>query len=159
MYQTRIGHAHLKVRDLEQAVDFYTRVLKLKVIETVGDHYAFLTGGEMHHEIALQAIGENAAAQNVLAPGLYHIAFEVAGKAELAEAYLAVKAEKISASTVDHLISWAIYFTDPDGNGLEIYCDTRTERNISTWRGINEPLPENKLLAIINHQSVAVENG
>ena len=42
-YKTKIGHAHLKVRDLQRTIDFYTRFLGLKVTEVVGDHYAFLT--------------------------------------------------------------------------------------------------------------------
>ena len=52
----------------------------MKVTEIVGEHYAFLTAGAMHHEIALQAIGADAPAQLQHAPGLYHVAFEVADK-------------------------------------------------------------------------------
>jgi len=41
---------------------------------------------------------------------------------------------------VDHLISWAMYFDDPDGNGLEIYWDTREEPGgQKLWRGHNVP--------------------
>ncbi len=149
MYQLKIGHAHLKVRDLNRSIEFYTRVLGMKVTEVVGNHYAFLTAGEMHHEIALQAIGANAPDQLQSAPGLYHVAFEVVDKAGLAAAYATLKKSKISVATVDHLISWAIYFSDPDGNGLEIYCDTRHEQNTTTWDGINESLPEAKLLAYL----------
>lgn len=38
-YQTRIGHAHLKVRDLDRAIDFYTHFFQLEVIEVVAGHY------------------------------------------------------------------------------------------------------------------------
>ncbi len=55
-YRTKIGHTHLKVRNLDRAVAFYTRFLDLKVVEQVGDHYVFLSGGEFHHEIALQNV-------------------------------------------------------------------------------------------------------
>jgi catechol-2,3-dioxygenase len=60
MYQTKIGHAHLKVRNLDRAVEFYTRFLNLQVAERVGDQYVFLSGGDLHHEVALQNVGPNA---------------------------------------------------------------------------------------------------
>jgi catechol 2,3-dioxygenase len=59
-YSTKIGHAHLKVRNLQGAIDFYTRFLALRVTEQVEDAYVFLTGGAFHHEIALQNVGPNA---------------------------------------------------------------------------------------------------
>ena len=55
-YQTRIGHVHLKVRDLVQALAFYQKYLHLKIVETVGNQYAFLSGGDFHHELALQQV-------------------------------------------------------------------------------------------------------
>src|SRR4051794_31683435 len=83
----KIGHAHLKVRNLDRAVDFYTRLLGMRVTEQVGGHFAFLTAGDMHHEIALQAVGPNAALPDPRGVGLYHVAFEVPDKRSLAEAY------------------------------------------------------------------------
>ncbi len=56
-YVTKIGHAHLKVRDLARSVAFYSRYLALHETERVGDAFAFLTGGAFHHEIALQRVG------------------------------------------------------------------------------------------------------
>ena len=150
MVQTKIGHAHLKVRDLDRATDFYSRFLGLKVTERVGDHYVFMTSGPMHHEIALQAVGENAPGQNPYGTGLYHVAFEVPDQRSLAEAFVTLADAGIDVATVDHLISWALYFNDPDGNGLEIYWDTRTEPGGATlWLGHNVPLPAAKLHAIL----------
>jgi catechol 2,3-dioxygenase len=150
MYQTNIGHAHLKVRDLSRAVSFYTRFLGLHEVERVGNHYAFLTSGGMHHEIALQNVGPHAPMPSPLSTGLYHIAFEVSDKAALAEAYFSLVEAGVDVAPVDHLISWAIYFTDPDGNGLEIYCDTRRdEGGVATWRGRNLPLTVEQLRAAL----------
>ena len=73
----KIGHAHLKVRDLERAISFYEEFLGLEVVERVGNSYAFLTSGEMHHEIALQNAGPDALARPPGATGLYHVDFEV----------------------------------------------------------------------------------
>ncbi|NJK78739.1 MAG: biphenyl-2,3-diol 1,2-dioxygenase [Chloroflexaceae bacterium] len=144
----KIGHAHLKVRDLDRAIAFYTRFLKLHVVERVGDYYAFLTGGSMHHDIALQNVGPDAPQPYPQGTGLYHVAFEVPDRAALAAAYRELTEARIDVGPVDHLISWAIYFNDPDGNGLELYWDTRTEPGGEhLWHGRNLPLPPEKLLA------------
>lgn len=149
-YHTKIGHAHLKVRDLTRALEFYTRFFNLHVVERVGDHYAFLTGGEMHHEIALQAVGPNAPGSHPQAVGLYHVAFEVPHRRDFAEAYKALREAGVAVGAVDHLISWAMYFDDPDGNGLEIYVDTRRDADGQTlWHGQNAPLPVAKILAAL----------
>ena len=150
MYTTKIGHAHLKVRDLDRAIEFYTKFLRLHVTEKVGDRYVFLTAGCMHHEIALQCVGPNAIGQHPYGTGLYHIAFEVPDRRALAEAFVTLNDAGITVAAIDHLISWALYFDDPDGNGLEIYWDTRTEPGgMRLWRGRNIPLPESKLRAIL----------
>ena len=151
MYPTKIGHAHLKVRDLDRAIAFYTRFFSLKLIERVGDHYAFLSGGDFHHEIALQSVGPGAPQPPPHGTGLYHVAFEVPDVKSFAQAYKSLTDAGISVATVDHLISWAMYFDDPAGNGLEIYWDTRKEPGgEELWHGNNAPLPSEKILAALN---------
>lgn len=152
-YKTKIGHAHLKVRDLDRALDFYTRFFDLKLIERVDDHYAFLSGGEFHHEIALQALGPNAAPPLPDQVGLYHIAFEVPDRRAFALAYKALTQAGIPVGPVDHRISWAMYFNDPDGNGLEIYWDTRREaQGRPLWEGQSRPLSAEDILQVLNHE-------
>src|SRR6266498_3996838 len=112
-YQTRIGHAHLKVRDLDRATAFYTRYFSLGLVECVGDLYVFLTGGDFHHEIALQNVGAYAPIPPHDSPGLYHVAFEVPGKVSFAKAYKTLTDGSIKVALVDHCISWAMYFDDP----------------------------------------------
>lgn len=147
MCPPRLAHAHLKVRDLDRAITFYTQFLHLHVVEQVGDHYAFLSGGAAHHEIALQNVGPHAPTPHTRGVGLYHLAFEVADRAALAAAYQALQAAGVEVARVDHLISWALYFTDPDGNGLELYWDTRCQSTgAPLWHGRNLPLTEAKLL-------------
>ncbi len=150
MYKTRLGHTHLKVRDLERSVRFYTTFFSLKLIERVGDRYAFLSDSEVHHEIALNQVGASAEQPHPSSVGLYHVAFEVPDKRAFALAYKKLKEAGIRAGPVDHLISWAMYFSDPDGNGLEIYCDTREDpEGAKLWQGISRPLPETKILAAL----------
>ncbi len=154
MYTTQLGHVHLKVRDLQRSVAFYTRFLNLREVERIGDHYAFLSAGAPHHELALQSVGPLAPAANQFGVGLYHIAFEVPSKIELARAYAALSAANIGVTLVDQRISWAIYFSDPDGNGLEIFCDTRTSA-AADWQGHSRILPAELLCAELATQHAA----
>lgn len=141
MHAAKIGHAHLKGRDLNRAIAFYTQFLGLVVTERLGERYAFLSTGELHHDLALQALGPTAAEVLPHGIGLYLVAFEVADKAALRAAYERLTAAAIPVSAVDDLISWALYFADPDGNGLEIYCDTRHSPNgHATWQGHIRPI-------------------
>jgi catechol 2,3-dioxygenase len=135
-YMTALGHAHLKVRDLRRSIAFYTRFFDLRVVEQVGEQYVFLSGGALHHELALQQVGPDAAGPQRQAVGLYHIAFEVPDKRSFGLAWRELNAAEIPVTAVDHRISWAMYFNDPDGNGLEIYCDTRhLPDGVELWQG------------------------
>ena len=140
----KLGHIHLKVRNLEKAVAFYQRYLKVAERERIGDAFSFLSGTDIHHEIALQQLGAKAPIPPPLSVGLYHAAFEVSSKKELKEVYKKLIADDIPHVLVDHRISVAIYFMDPDQNGLEVYHDTRLEeRGSGKWQGIDRPiLPE-----------------
>ena len=150
--KTKLGHVHLKVRDLDEAVTFYASLLGLKVTERVGRHYAFLSFGEAHHDLALQALGPNAAQPSRHSVGLYHVAFEAAAKADFAALYLRLREAGISSALVDHRISWAMYFEDPDGNGLEIYTDTRHElEGRDDWQGSSLPLTSTTVLTHAEH--------
>lgn len=142
-----VGHVHLKVRDVDRAVDFYGSVLGLDVTERHGQ-FAFLTFGDRHHDVALQGVGEDATAagggvsEDATAlgggVGLYHTAFEVETESALAAVYERLVERDVSVSPVDHGISKALYFDDPDGNGVEVYLDTRADRDQYEWEGVNE---------------------
>ena len=131
-----LGHVHLWVRDLERSVAFYRDVLGLSVTERVGG-YAFLSAGEHHHDLALQAVGPDADGPG-RGVGLYHVAFEVATPAALTTTHERLRERGVEVSPVDHGISRALYFDDPDGNGLEVYLDTR-DADDERWQGHNEP--------------------
>lgn len=151
MYTTKIGHAHLKVRDLDRSIAFYTRYLGLHETERVGNSYAFLTTGAFHHDIALQRVGPDAPQPPAHGTGLYHVAFEVPNKRAFAEAYKTLVDAGIVVAPVDHFISWAMYFDDPDGNGLEIYWDTRNEAGgRQLWHGENTALDKETILTALN---------
>lgn len=135
-----LGHVHLKVSELERSIDFYTDVLDFEVTERV-DRFAFLTLGSHHHDLALQAVGTGARGRRVVGPavGLYHVAFEVATDDRLTAVYRRLERREVPVSPVDHGISLALYFDDPDGNGVEVYRDVREERDRWRWGGRNRP--------------------
>lgn len=137
-----VGHVHLRVGDLERSERFYVDVLGFSVTERVG-RFLFLSAGERHHDVALQEIRQAPPAPTNTA-GLYHFAIEVRGLAALAAAYRRLLRAEVDMTPVDHGISRSLYFSDPDGNGIEIYVDTRDVR--SEWRGITEPLDLEELL-------------
>lgn len=133
----RIGHVHLKVADLARSERFYRDVLGLDVTERVGDAFLFMSWGDEHHDLAIQA-RPGARPADPRGLGLYHFAVEVDDEAALADAAARLDRHGVPFSPVDHGISKALYFSDPDGHGVEIYCDTRERR--AEWGGMSDPL-------------------
>ena len=142
-HPTSVGHVHLKVRDVDRAVEFYTDALGLDVTERQG-RYAFLSWGERHHDVALQGLGPEASPPGP-GVGLYHAALEVETPDALRAVHERLRERGVAVSPVDHGISKALYFDDPDGNGLEVYLDTREERDLDRWQGTNEPFDPTEL--------------
>lgn len=132
---TELGHVHLKVRDLDRSLDFYRDVLDLDLTERVGG-FAFLSYGDRHHDVALQELGVDAPGPG-RGIGLYHAAFEVPSTDALRATHDRLRERGIDVTPVDHRISKALYFDDPDGNGLEVYLDTREANDRETWEGEN----------------------
>jgi catechol-2,3-dioxygenase len=130
----KLGHVVLKVRDAARSRDFYTRTLGLKVAhENLDQGMVFLSFGREHHELALfqLATGEPPAAAQ---PGLHHVAWRLPGFEELRAAYRELEAMGIAVeSTVEHNVTRSIYFPDPDGNRVELYCDM-TDDGFETMR-------------------------
>lgn len=152
--ETRIGHVHLKVADLDRAVDFYSRVMGFELQQNFGDSAAFLSAGGYHHHIGLNVWeSRNGAPPPHGHTGLYHTAFLYPNREALAEALQQVLAAGVELDgAADHGVSEALYFRDPDGNGIEIYCD----RDPADWprddKGglemVNAPLDVPGLLAL-----------
>ena len=148
-YQLRLGHLLLKVRNLERSVAFYSRFLGLRLVERTGNTYAFLSSGDSHHDITLQNVGPNAPIPPSHSAGLGNVAFHVPDPQSFARAYKGLRDASIPVSLVDHQIAWGITFTDPDGNGIEIYCDMRhLPGHSNLWQGRDLPLDPEKVLAL-----------
>jgi catechol 2,3-dioxygenase len=120
----RLGHVHLKVRDLNRSVPFYTRVLGLRLSEWAG-RYAFLATGDEHHSLALEEVGGWAAALPCYAAGVAHVAFQVADEPDFAAMRKRLIEADLPIISRNNGISWTMRFKDPDGNEIEVYVDRR----------------------------------
>ena len=120
-----IGHIHLKVANLDRAVEFYSGVLGFDVVSRMGASAAFLSAGGYHHHIGLNTWeSRNGTAPPAGTTGLYHVAIRYPDRRSLADALRRLKTAKIPLEGAsDHGVSEALYLVDPDGNGLELYWD------------------------------------
>ncbi|MBB4080511.1 catechol 2,3-dioxygenase [Lewinella aquimaris] len=127
--QTRIGHVHLKVADLERALAFYCGLLGFEEITRYGTQAAFISAGGYHHHIGLNTWHSlGAPPAPVRGVGLYHTAILYPERSDLAVAYRRLLAAKYPLTgAADHGVSEAIYLNDPDGNGVELYWDRPQE--------------------------------
>ena len=151
--QTRIGHVHLKVADLERAIAFYSGVLGFQVTQRYGRSAAFLSAGGYHHHIGLntwQSAGGSPPPEH--ATGLFHTAILYPTRAALADALRRLHRAGIPLDGAsDHGVSEALYLRDPDQNGVELYWDRPPEQWPRTHEGelamFTRPLDLNSLLA------------
>ena len=122
---TRIGHVHLKVADLQRALDFYCGVLGFELMQRMGDSAAFISAGGYHHHIGLntwESAGGSPPPRG--STGLYHLAILYPTRADLGDALRRVVQAGIPLDgAADHGVSEALYLRDPDDNGVELYRD------------------------------------
>ena len=127
--ETKIGHVHLKVADVERSLAFYCGLLGFQVMERMGDSAAFISAGGYHHHIGLNTWESKGGTPPPPGhTGLYHTAILYPSRKALAEVLLRlVEHEYPLVGASDHGVSEAIYLEDPDGNGVEIYRDRPRE--------------------------------
>lgn len=122
---TRVGHIHLKVSDLDRAVAFYRDVLGFEEQQRFGTSAAFMSAGGYHHHLGLNtwdSRGGQPPARGTT--GLYHVAFLYPDRAALGRAVAQILRSGVALQgAADHGVSEAVYFSDPDGNGIELYRD------------------------------------
>ena len=122
---TRIGHVHLKVAELERALDFYCGVLGFELMQRFGPGAAFVSAGGYHHHIGLntwESQGGEPPAPGTT--GLYHLAILYPTRADLGRALKGLIRHGVPLDgAADHGVSEALYLRDPDENGVELYWD------------------------------------
>ncbi len=123
--QTRIGHVHLKVADLQHSLDFYCGLLGFDLVTTYGAEAAFLSAGGYHHHIGLNVwFSKDGPKPPQNSVGLFHMAILYPTRKDLAEIFNRIKGAGYPITGAsDHGVSEAIYLNDPDDNGLELYWD------------------------------------
>ena len=147
-----IGHTHLKVADLDRALAFYHGVLGFDITQRYGTQAAFVSAGGYHHHIGLntwESRGGTAPPRGHT--GLYHVAIRYPTQRDLAIAVRRVMDAGIPLQgAADHGVSEAIYLSDPDGNGIELYWDRPREEWPRAESGLplmgTDPLDLEKLL-------------
>jgi catechol-2,3-dioxygenase len=141
----KLAYAHLKVRDLKRSVEFYARCLGLDVVES-DDYRAFLGSAAGRPDVVLQSIGSFGQTPHPYSVGLHHLAFVVADGHAFASAYQTLAGEGVAASAVEHASAWALYFTDPDGNGLAV---TWNRGDTAASHHGSQPLAEARILGML----------
>jgi catechol 2,3-dioxygenase len=151
--ETRIGHIHLKVANIERALVFYRDLLGFEVTQWYGEDAVFLSAGGYHHHIGLNTwAGKNVPPAPRNAAGLFHFAILYPERRELARALkqLLDAGYPIDGAS-DHGVSEALYLRDPDQNGVELAWDRPHEAWPRTKEGelamVTRPLNLEKLLA------------
>lgn len=117
---TRVGRVALAVDDLDRLADFYERVVGLTVQDRT-DSRALLGAETGDPFLELQASDAPERAEEET--GLFHVAFRVSDRTALGAALDRIEARWLLDGASDHLVSEALYLRDPEGNGIEIYCD------------------------------------
>jgi len=127
--RVHIRHVHLKVAHLQRALDFYCGVLGFELTQRHGEEAAFVSAGGYHHHIGLNTWeSRDGSAPPKGTTGLYHFAILYPTRAALADALRRLMQANISLTRAsDHGVSEALYLSDPDGNGIELYWDRPKE--------------------------------
>lgn len=126
----RVGHLVLRVKDIERSKRFFQDVLGFPIVGQNERGMVFFSTDvkDNHHMLALMPGKEGANMPTPDQIGMQHVSFELGTFAELQDAYRTFKEKDVKICyTVFHGISKSVYFNDPDGNMLEVYCNVPEE--------------------------------
>jgi catechol 2,3-dioxygenase len=127
--QTRIGHVHLKVSNIQKSLAFYCDLLGFEITTMYGTQAAFISAGGYHHHIGLNTWhSKDAPPASENGVGLFHTAILYPTRKDLAIIFdRLIKANYPITGASDHGVSEALYLNDPDRNGVELYWDRPKE--------------------------------
>lgn len=120
----KVGHVVLGCRDPQASIKFYTETLGMELVNFNQElQMVFFSFGEQHHDIAVIKVPDD---QPVGSSGLSHTALQIeGGEAELRELYQRLKSHGVKVEfAAEHFLTKSVYFFDPDGNRLEIFCES-----------------------------------
>ena len=148
--KTHVGAVRLQVSDLERSLDYYQQVLGLRVRTRTNDSAALEAPGGDRPLVSLQAGSGVQPAPRQGAFGLYHFAILLPERAALGRFAAHLFRLGIRPGMADHLVSEALYLTDPDGLGIEVYADRPRSAWVQNGRELamtTEPLDIRNLIA------------
>ncbi|WP_163539190.1 VOC family protein [Gracilibacillus sp. YIM 98692] len=128
---TFVNHVKIKVKDLDRSIQFYQQIVGFQVLES-NDTSAALTADGQTSILSLEQPSEVESKQS-RTTGLYHFAILLPNRSDLANFLYHCADVGLRLASSDHLVSEAIYFADPDGNGIEVYRDRAPSE--WTWQG------------------------
>ena len=125
IHPRKVGHVVLNGQDIEKMEKFYSEVLGFEVVTRIKrPRGVFFSLGSTHHDLAIIQAPAGASSQQPTPTGLHHLALQVGDHEELKACYRELKAHGVRiAGTVDHKITHSVYFFDPEGNMIELFCD------------------------------------
>lgn len=123
----RVGHLVLNVKDVATSVKFYTEILGFEIALERPGMGTFLTCGKIHHDLALFQAAPDAAPVTPGGLGLNHMALQVEDFEMLTEFHNILKSRDLVDHTTDHGMTRSIYLNDPDGNGIELFCNSQED--------------------------------
>ncbi|TVX92488.1 VOC family protein [Paenibacillus agilis] len=124
---TFVGQVNLKVQSLERSLAFYQEVIGFKVLKQSSTSAELTADGKTTLLTIEQP--EQVVSKQPRTTGLYHFALLLPDRSDLANIVRHFVELDIQIGAADHLVSEALYLSDPDGNGIEIY----TDRNPGVW--------------------------
>lgn len=126
---TRLGRVRLQVTNLTRSLDFYTKVLGFRVRSQTSDRASLGAHGDDRVIVELRS-GATSPVPRGGRQGLYHFAILLPDRASLGRFIVHLSEIGAQAGAADHLVSEAIYLSDPDGLGIEVYADRARDE----WR-------------------------
>jgi catechol 2,3-dioxygenase len=128
---TFVSHVKIKVESLQRSMKFYQEILGFDILEQTSTSAMLTTDGKT--SILSLEQPENVIPKQGRTTGLYHFAILLPERSDLANIVVHLAKNGVPLGSSDHLVSEALYFNDPDGNGIEIYIDR--DPSVWTWTG------------------------
>jgi catechol-2,3-dioxygenase len=156
----KFHHLNLKTTRLDEMIDFYATLVGAEVVyrDDVG---AWLSNDEANHRIALLAFpGFSDNPDKETHTGLHHSAFEYGSFDDLNASYLQLKEAGIEPSfCIDHGMTFSYYYTDPDGNHVELQVDNFGNWAKSTeWMRTSDEFKANPIGQFVDPDKVAADH-